>query len=828
MRKKVVSIILIASFLSLILSASAVPASSVLGAWRDINPTAYINPPANPPLNSVYMLSANEGWSVGDSIATTDTTHGFPGILHYDGSTWNLVPAPKNPTEAPTPIPSAYTLTSVSFGPPNNPISRNDGWTVGYGFSATASCGTTNNCVVALHWDGITWKTQLSGLSGSDAGQLHSVFMVSSTDAWAVGQNQAGTGGVFWHWTGVAGLGGGWNEPQAAVVGPPSTIFNSVFMVSSSEGWAVGSCTGAGCTNIYHYFGGTWAPATSPVSGVALRSVFMLSPTDGWAVGDGGTIIHYTTGSWAGPVSPGTTANILRSLFMVSSTEGWAVGDSGTIVHYSGGSWSLVPSNLVPTLPVAQFAFNGVYHNTASDGWVVGTAGVILHYDGSNWGTVTSPTLTTLNSVSFGPPLTGPISPNDGWAVGVTSGTEPTIIHWNGFMWTKGVAIGVTNPLNSVFMLSGGDAWTVGGGPNPTATCPVSPCPVILHFTGGAWATVTPPPGSYVLNSVFMVSSTEGWAVGGAGSINPVAIILHYTVTGGVGSWGIFPGPASYVALPALNSVFMLGPTEGWAVGNGGLVLHYTVTGGVGTWNIVSVSGLSTSANLNSVFMLTPTSGWVVGGIPGSGTPAGPVILYWDGTHWTTVATPTIPGGPLGSPPTLNSVYCTSLGDCWAVGGVVSSQIVATIFHWDGIAWSHVTLSPSLIGLGSSTIPPSLNSVYMISPSSGWIVGSPPTTIGSPLSTILRFGGFGAVPITTVTSTVVSTVTTSTSLVTVSTVSTFVSLTSTTGTLLTTTTSSVTGGGIPGFPVESVIAGIIIGLTTLFIMRRRRTHGPQS
>ena len=106
--------------------------------------------------------------------------------------------------------------------------------------------------------------------------------------------------------------------PQAPV---KNVVFYSVFMVSSTEGWAVGS---GGV--IYHYFGGAWSPVTSPVTST-LRSVFMLSPTEGWGVGDGGVIVHYSTGIWTGPVSPGTTASNLFSVFMVSSAEGWAFGN---------------------------------------------------------------------------------------------------------------------------------------------------------------------------------------------------------------------------------------------------------------------------------------------------------------------------------------------------------------------------------------------------------------------------------------------------------------------------------------------------------------------
>jgi len=832
-KTRFIVVIMVLSVLVLAVSVSA--DSAVFGTWRDITPNAYISPPANPKLNSLYMLSATEGWAVGDSRPTTNTTIGLPAIFHYDGATWNLVPAPKFP-DFPSSS-SAYNLTSVSFGPPKSPISRMDGWAVGFNGTFPASPANRPPNATALHWDGITWRVQIAGLSGANAGPLWSVSMVSPTDVWAVGETRTGAG-TFWHWTGSPGLGGGWNLVQLPIAGPPAVVFYSVFMVSATEGWAVGS-GGA----IYRYTAGTWTPYSSPVT-TTLRSVYMLSPTDGWAVGDGGVILRFTTGIWTGPVSPGTTTNGLLSVAMASGTEGWAVGRAGTILHYSGASWTLLPPNLVPTSPVTAFSFNSVFTTTAADIWSVGTAGVILHNDGVTWGAVTSPTLSPFNSVSFGPPVTGPVNPNDGWAVGNVSFSEPTIYHWNGFMWTKGIAIGATNHLNSVFMLSTGDVWAVGGGANATASCSPPLCPIIMRYTGGSWNTITPPPGNYRLKSVFMVSSTEGWAVGQ--SVGNTGIILHYTVTGGVGTWGIFPAPATPMPIPSLNSIFMLGPNEGWAVGDNATILRYTVTGGVGTWSLVTVSGtptLSRNANLTSIFMLTPTIGWIVGGIqlPAGAGPgafaAGPVILYWDGTKWEPVATPTIPGGtaPSGiTSATLKTIYCSGPNDCWTGG--LPGKLVATLFHWDGIAWSHVTTSPALLGQnlptasGGIVTPPILNSIYMTSPSNGWTVGSARTfeTIpsgipGGELSAILRFSPFGGLLTGTATTTVVSTVTTSTSLITTMIASTLTSLTTETAT--TTTTSSVSGGGIPGFPVESILAGIVFGLVTLTILRRRRARG---
>jgi photosystem II stability/assembly factor-like uncharacterized protein len=827
------------------LTVSALPVNAQMGVWRDINPDAYISPPANPQLNSIYMLSSSEGWAVGDSRPTINPDLALPAIFHYDGSTWNLVPVPKFPGFPSAQ--SAYNLTSVTFGPPNNPISKNDGWTVGYNSTlgtVTPGPPLIQPCTggspvcssVALHWDGITWRAETAGLTGANAGPLWSAFMVSSTDVWAVGQNVAGTAGTLWHWTGVPGLGGGWNLPQLPVSG---VLFYSVYMVSSTEGWAVGS-GGA----IYHYFGGTWTSFTSPVT-VSLRSVYMLSPTEGWAVGDGGTIVHYSAGTWTGPVSPGTTSNNLLSIFMISSTEGWAFGLAGTILHYTGGAWTVLPPNLVPTTPVASLNFNSAYFTSGTDGWSVGTDGVILHYDGTNYGTVTSPTIDNFTSIHFGSPLTGPIDPNDGWAVGnaSTTGTnEPTIYHWNGFVWTKGVAIGAQNNLNSVFMVNTGDVWTVGGGfTHTTGTCSILPCPVILHYTGGSWNTITPPPGSYFLNSVFMVSSTEGWAVGEQLAVSPnppTGIILHYTVTGGVGTWAIFPAPSTPGPIPPLKSVFMLNANEGWAVGDNATILHYTVTGGVGTWNLVVVSGtpgLTPYANLTSVFMLSPTSGWAVGGLQTTGFPGSdndaPVIIYWDGTKWEPVAVPTIPGGITSIGHTsglLKSVFFTGPNDGWAVG--YPGILVANVLHWDGFAWNHVTLSPALLG----EVPPILTSVYMTSPASGWIVGASPDFITAeyfsevaagigfqhPLSTIMRFAPFGGIFSQTQTVTQISTVSTSTTGVETVTTATSTYTTNVTTTISQTTTAA--SPGIPGFPVESIIAGLVAGIIALGLIRRRR------
>jgi len=81
---------------------------------------------------------------------------------------------------------------------------------------------------------------------------------------------------------------------------------------------------------------------TSPTT-LNLYDVFMVSASDGWAVGSGGTMIHWDGSSWSNVTSP---AAALRSVFMVSASDGWAVGYAGTIIRWTGTVW-------IPEFPTA-------------------------------------------------------------------------------------------------------------------------------------------------------------------------------------------------------------------------------------------------------------------------------------------------------------------------------------------------------------------------------------------------------------------------------------------------------------------------------------------
>lgn len=128
-----------------------------------------------------------------------------------------------------------------------------------------------------------------------------------------------------------------WEEIQGAIMIP---AVNSVYMLASNDGWAVGDLGTA-----YHWNGTQWVLVMSSTM-YQFASVFMTSATDGWAVGSPGTLIpqNYTTTvlHWNGAgwsYVGGPTSRALYSVYMVDSTDGWAVGELGTIIRWNGIQW---------------------------------------------------------------------------------------------------------------------------------------------------------------------------------------------------------------------------------------------------------------------------------------------------------------------------------------------------------------------------------------------------------------------------------------------------------------------------------------------------------
>jgi photosystem II stability/assembly factor-like uncharacterized protein len=224
--------------------------------------------PLSPQYLDIDMLSADEGWAVGDGGV----------IAHYNGDVWQNVPSPtdkllyginmldaqkgwavgpfgpllQNDNQVWTEInlPTAKTIYDIDM------INDQEGWAVG-------------EALVRYH-EG-DWQEISHNL---DYFILNSVNLINVEEGWAVGR-----GGYILHYSQ-----GEWQRVES----PTKNDLWSVNMVSPEEGWAVGSNS-----TILHYHNGVWElvdQATPPPG--PLRDLAWLDNGEGWAVGMVGD--HFT------------------------------------------------------------------------------------------------------------------------------------------------------------------------------------------------------------------------------------------------------------------------------------------------------------------------------------------------------------------------------------------------------------------------------------------------------------------------------------------------------------------------------------------------------
>ena len=180
--------------------------------------------------------------------------------------------------------------------------------------------------------------------------QLQSVYVASSTAAWAVGTNTilrfSGT-----NWT------NGWMG-----AGMPGDLY-AVHGTSATDVWATGEKT-------QHWDGMTWTTVDVGTTDYFL-SAFAVNPTDVWIAGTGGIARHFTGGVWVN--FPTGTGKSIYGLWARATNDVWAVGEAGTIVHYNGQAWENASSGTMNNLRSIWGFANG-------EMFVVGERGTVLKY----------------------------------------------------------------------------------------------------------------------------------------------------------------------------------------------------------------------------------------------------------------------------------------------------------------------------------------------------------------------------------------------------------------------------------------------------------------
>lgn len=303
------------------------------------------------------------------------------------------------------------------------------------------------------------------------------------------------------------------------------------------------------------------------------------------------------------------------------------------------------------------------------------------------------------------------------WAVGgLLNGntTRPYTELWNGTTWTT-ESSGLTtsdpqlggghNTFRAVVALSATSVWAVG---DWVDLMEPGNSTYEAHWNGSTWAVTEDQQmdnQEETLNAIAAVSASDIWAVGSTtGSTQPFT--MHYNGT----SWSVVVPPACAsgsagfygVAALATNNVVAVGTCNGNAL--------------IDRWNGSAWANVANavSGQLTAITAITASDIWAVG-YSGSGTSAATLAEHYNGTTWSTVATPNV--GSAGS--FLGGVASITSSDVWAVGysGATTSSTLTE--QYDGTSWSTVA-SPNVSGATSTT----LLAIAAVSSTNQWAVGN--------------------------------------------------------------------------------------------------------
>jgi hypothetical protein len=298
--------------------------------WTQVGAPAVLH--RDESLLAVGASSAGDAWAVGFT-KTVSAAGRNPLAVHWDGSSWTIVPTPTLTGGAKS------TLNGVvSFGPAN-------AWAVGKG---------RNGAALAEHWNGSTWSVvPVPTPAGATSSQLSGISALSPSDIWAVGGvatvvgTTVQTRTLVEHWNGTT-----WSIVPSRNA-TSNNLLTGVAAVAANNVWAVGYTITTDGSNqpdktlVEHWNGSAWSvvASPSPASNDTLSGVAARSATDVWAVG--------TRQDRSGAIP------IDRTL-----TE-----------HWNGSAWSVVPS---PNVGGNDNLLNGVGAATG-DVWTVGSSEVTAH-----------------------------------------------------------------------------------------------------------------------------------------------------------------------------------------------------------------------------------------------------------------------------------------------------------------------------------------------------------------------------------------------------------------------------------------------------------------
>jgi hypothetical protein len=279
---------------------------------------------------------------------------------------------------------------------------------------------------------------------------------------------------------------------------------------------------------------------------------------------------------------------------------------------------------------------------------------------------------------------------NDVWAVGSLS------LHFDGNTWTA-IPLANTNQMAGVAVLSPTNVWAVGD----IIRIPFALVSQIQHFDGDSWSVVESPhfPSGEVLKAIQAVSDQDIFAVGSFKDQfqKQQPLVEHFDGT----AWSIVSTPQFDGGEGAiLNSIAIISDSDIWAVGRAGsldfsndrpFAMHFDGD----AWTEVGVPSVENSQfhELNAVVAVATDDVWAVGAFIIPASPEQTLIVHFDGTAWSIVPSPN--QGSVDN--VLFGVAAVSSNSLWAIGCSPCVDVIdvsgTLIEHWDGAQWT-VTPAP--------------------------------------------------------------------------------------------------------------------------------------
>jgi anti-sigma factor RsiW len=307
-------------------------------------------------------------------------------------------------------------------------------------------------------------------------------------------------------------------------------------------------------------------------------------------------------------------------------------------------------------------------------------------------------------------------SPRAGWAVGsIVKGSDPMTATYQtlllGFQQCQWAPVGasiVSAELESVSMVSATDGWAVGL-TNPAAN---DSALLALHYMGGAWQRVSVPaaPTGVVGAKVRMTSAGDGWMLLDLGGrhVTPYQkqysyTLLHYQS----GIWT--PTPLSFDPSGELIlwGIASNSPDDCWidgyagGVGNDFAVAHYHQ----GQWTTWSDQQLGVPAPaLYVIAAPAPDDVWVAGSYgyqDANGDHTGPLVMHYDGARWTRAPVGDYQDGSGGH--TIMALAANGSGEAWAFTEVFGGGGQAYIAHEINGAWTWAPAPSPTHGVSTSS-----------------------------------------------------------------------------------------------------------------------------